>query len=90
MNKPNSFHDFAACATYLITNGYVHKNQLAAIGGSAGGLLVGATINKYPDLFCAAILKVSFWVFFMVNIMAGRLALFLFIERFILCLFSDI
>ncbi|KAH7688999.1 Peptidase S9A prolyl oligopeptidase protein, partial [Dioscorea alata] len=60
MNKPNSFHDFAACAIYLISEGYVHKNQLAAIGCSAGGLLVGATINKYPDLFCAAILKVPF------------------------------
>ncbi|KAJ0986861.1 hypothetical protein J5N97_005217 [Dioscorea zingiberensis] len=60
MNKPNSFHDFAACAIYLISEGYVRKNQLAAIGCSAGGLLVGATINKYPDLFCAAILKVPF------------------------------
>lgn len=38
----------------------MHKNQLAAIGCSAGGLLVGATINLYPDLFCAAILKVPF------------------------------
>ncbi|KAH7688997.1 Peptidase S9A prolyl oligopeptidase protein [Dioscorea alata] len=60
MNKLNSFHDFAACAIYLISEGYVHKNQLVAIGCSAGGLLVGATINKYPDLFCAAILKVPF------------------------------
>ncbi|KAH7688982.1 Peptidase S9A prolyl oligopeptidase protein [Dioscorea alata] len=60
MNKHNSFHDFAACAIYLISEGYVHKNQLVAIGCSAGGLLVGATINKYPDLFCAAILKVPF------------------------------
>ncbi|KAM0941718.1 putative oligopeptidase B [Dioscorea sansibarensis] len=60
MNKPNSFHDFAACAIYLISEGYVHKNQLVAIGCSAGGLLVGATINMYPDLFCAAVLKVPF------------------------------
>lgn len=58
--KLNSVYDFAASAKFLINEGYVHKNQLGAIGCSAGGLLVGATINMYPDLFSTAILKVPF------------------------------
>ncbi|KAG1327452.1 putative protease 2 [Cocos nucifera] len=58
--KLNSIKDFAACGMYLVKEGFVHKNRLCAIGCSAGGLLVGATINLYPDLFCAAILKVPF------------------------------
>ncbi|KAK8950209.1 hypothetical protein KSP40_PGU013767 [Platanthera guangdongensis] len=58
--KLNSIHDFAASAKFLISEGYVHKNQLSAIGCSAGGLLVGATINMFPNLFSAAILKVPF------------------------------
>lgn len=56
--KLNSIKDFAACGLYLVKEGFVHKNRLGAIGCSAGGLLVGAAINMYPDLFCAAILKV--------------------------------
>ncbi|PRQ40557.1 putative oligopeptidase B [Rosa chinensis] len=59
-NKLNSIYDFVSCGNYLIKEGYVHSDQLGAIGHSAGGLLVGATINKYPDLFRAAILKVPF------------------------------
>nr|XP_011462973.1 PREDICTED: prolyl endopeptidase-like isoform X1 [Fragaria vesca subsp. vesca] len=59
-NKLNSIHDFVSCGNYLIKEGYVHRDQLGAIGCSAGGLLVGATINMYPDLFRAAILKVPF------------------------------
>lgn len=58
-NKLNSIYDFVSCGNYLIKEGYVHRDQLGAIGHSAGGLLVGATINMYPDLFSAAILKVS-------------------------------
>ncbi|XP_058112464.1 uncharacterized protein LOC131255693 [Magnolia sinica] len=58
--KLNSIHDFIACGTYLINEGYIHESQLCAIGHSAGGLLVGAAINKYPYLFHAAILKVPF------------------------------
>ncbi|CAL8994756.1 unnamed protein product [Prunus brigantina] len=58
--KLNSVYDFVSCANYLIKEGYVHKDRLGAIGHSAGGLLVGATINMYPDLFRAAILKVPF------------------------------
>ncbi|KAK9934918.1 hypothetical protein M0R45_022044 [Rubus argutus] len=59
-NKLNSIYDFVSCGNYLIKEGYVHRDQLGAIGHSAGGLLVGATINMYPDLFSAAILKVPF------------------------------
>ncbi|KAK9162534.1 hypothetical protein Syun_003436 [Stephania yunnanensis] len=58
--KLNSVYDFVACAKYLINEGYVHKNYLCSVGHSAGGLLLGVAINKYPDLFRAAILKVPF------------------------------
>ncbi|KAK1272661.1 hypothetical protein QJS04_geneDACA016534 [Acorus gramineus] len=58
--KLNSIYDFVACGTYLGDEGYVHKDRLSAIGCSAGGLLVGAAINMYPNLFRAAILKVPF------------------------------
>ncbi|KAK9096269.1 hypothetical protein Sjap_021766 [Stephania japonica] len=58
--KLNSVYDFVACAKFLIDEGYVHKNYLCSVGHSAGGLLLGVAINKYPDLFRAAILKVPF------------------------------
>eukprot|EP00252_Welwitschia_mirabilis_P025366 TRINITY_DN7888_c0_g2_i3.p1 TRINITY_DN7888_c0_g2~~TRINITY_DN7888_c0_g2_i3.p1 ORF type:complete len:221 (-),score=30.38 TRINITY_DN7888_c0_g2_i3:556-1143(-) len=58
--KPNSIYDFIACSRYLLQEKYVHQNMLGAIGTSAGGLLVGAAVNMYPDLFRAIILKVSF------------------------------
>lgn len=59
LEKQNSIQDFIFCANFLIDYGYVHKNRLGSIGYSAGGLLVGAAINMHPDLFGAAILKVS-------------------------------
>ncbi|OVA04889.1 Peptidase S9 [Macleaya cordata] len=58
--KLNSVYDFVACGQYLVNEGYIHKDRLGAIGFSAGGLLVGAAINMYSDLFRAAILKVPF------------------------------
>ncbi|KAL8157387.1 hypothetical protein AgCh_002182 [Apium graveolens] len=58
--KSNSIADFESCAEYLIREGYVHKYQLGAFGGSAGGLLVGAAVNRHPQLFRAVILKVPF------------------------------
>ncbi|KAF8389892.1 hypothetical protein HHK36_024410 [Tetracentron sinense] len=58
--KLNSIYDFVACGKYLVNEGFVHKDQLGAIGFSAGCLLVGAAINMYPDLFRASILKVPF------------------------------
>ncbi|XP_064978433.1 uncharacterized protein LOC103996239 isoform X1 [Musa acuminata AAA Group] len=58
--KMNSIYDFTACGMYLVNEGFVHKNKLAAIGCSAGGLLVAAAINIYQSLFSAVILKVPF------------------------------
>ncbi|XP_020109536.1 uncharacterized protein LOC109724948 isoform X1 [Ananas comosus] len=59
-NKLNSIYDFAACGMYLVAEGFIRKDRLCAIGCSAGGLLVGAVINMYNNLFSAAILKVPF------------------------------
>lgn len=58
LNKLNSINDFISCGDYLTKEGYVCKGQLAAVGHSAGGLLVAAAINRRPELFRAAILKV--------------------------------
>ncbi|KAI3719320.1 hypothetical protein L6452_20217 [Arctium lappa] len=60
LNKLNSIYDFVSCGDYLIKEGYVHKDQLAAVGHSAGGLLVAAAINMHLKLFRAAVLKVPF------------------------------
>lgn len=59
LHKKNSIFDFVSCANYLVKEDYVHRDQLGAIGYSAGCLLLGAAINMCPDLFRAAILKVS-------------------------------
>ncbi|NWF64095.1 MAG: S9 family peptidase [Chloroflexi bacterium] len=59
-NKRNSFTDFIACGEHLIKEGYAAKDKLAAQGGSAGGLLVGASMTMRPDLFRAVIAKVPF------------------------------
>ena len=60
LNKKNSFTDFTACAEHLIKDGFTSPKRLAAIGGSAGGLLVGACMIMRPDLFKAVICKVPF------------------------------
>ncbi|MDI9359041.1 MAG: S9 family peptidase [Phycisphaerales bacterium] len=59
-NKKNTFTDFIACAEKLIKEGYVTKEHLYIQGGSAGGLLIGTTINMRPDLFRGAIAQVPF------------------------------
>lgn len=56
--KHNSINDYISCAKFLIEKSIVHENKLAASGYSAGGLLVAAAINRFPDLFRAAVLKV--------------------------------
>jgi oligopeptidase B len=59
-NKRNTFTDFIACAEHLIAAGYTSRDQLAIMGGSAGGLLVGACLTMRPDLFKAVIAQVPF------------------------------
>jgi oligopeptidase B len=50
LNKRNTFTDFIACGEYLIEAGYTNNSKLAIMGGSAGGLLVGASLTMKPDL----------------------------------------
>ena len=60
LKKKNTFTDFVACAEHLISEGYTAPRHLAIRGGSAGGLLMGATVNLRPDLFAAVIAEVPF------------------------------
>ncbi|XHX81152.1 MAG: S9 family peptidase [Stenomitos frigidus ULC029] len=60
LNKKNTFTDFIACSEHLIAQGWTSKDQLAILGGSAGGLLMGAVINLRPDLFKAVVAHVPF------------------------------
>ncbi|MCB0976871.1 MAG: S9 family peptidase, partial [Acidimicrobiales bacterium] len=58
--KTNSFTDFVACADHLVSSGRVAPDRLAARGGSAGGLLVGAAANLAPGSFRAIVAEVPF------------------------------
>ena len=58
--KPNSFSDFVACARHLVASGRTSPDHLAARGGSAGGLLMGAVANLAPELFRAVVAEVPF------------------------------
>jgi prolyl oligopeptidase len=59
MNKLNVFNDFIAAAEYLIKSKYTNPQKLAIMGGSNGGLLIGATVNMRPELFKVAIPQVG-------------------------------
>jgi len=60
MTKRNTFTDFIACGDYLVEKKYTTHERMVIQGGSAGGLLIGATINLRPDLARVAILRVPF------------------------------
>lgn len=58
--KPNTFDDFVACGRALVEQGVADPERLAIRGGSAGGLLVGAALNRAPDLWGAVVAEVPF------------------------------
>lgn len=60
LNKMNTFSDFNTCAEFLIDQKYTNPDKLFAMGGSAGGLLIGAVINMRPDLYKGVIAAVPF------------------------------
>ena len=60
LHKMNTFTDFIACGRHLINQGYTSPGRLAIMGGSAGGLLMGAVLNLAPDLCHAAVAAVPF------------------------------
>jgi oligopeptidase B len=59
-HKANTFTDFIASADHLVATGRAARHLLVIEGGSAGGLLIGAVLNRRPDLAGAAILQVPF------------------------------
>ncbi len=60
LHKKNTFTDFISCAEFLLEKGYTSKEKLFAMGGSAGGLLMGAVTNMRPDLWRGVISQVPF------------------------------
>jgi len=58
--KKNTFNDFISCGEYLVNQGYTNSGKMFAMGGSAGGLLVGAVANMAPQLFKGIIAQVPF------------------------------
>ncbi len=60
LKKKNTFHDFIDCGEYLLQNKYTSKDKLFALGGSAGGLLMGAIANLRPDMWKGIIAAVPF------------------------------
>ena len=60
LNKKNTFSDFVDCSKYLIKNNYTSAEHHYAMGGSAGGLLMGAIINLAPELYNGVVAQVPF------------------------------
>jgi len=60
LNKKNTFEDYIAVTKYLIEKKYTSKGKIIGLGGSAGGLLMGAVVNKAPELFLGIIMAVPF------------------------------
>ena len=59
-NKKNTFEDYIYAAKYLIKNNYTSNEKIIGMGGSAGGLLMGAVVNQTPELFLGIIMAVPF------------------------------
>jgi oligopeptidase B len=60
LSKKNTFYDFIDCASYLVKYAYTSSDHMYALGGSAGGLLMGAVMNLAPKLFHGIIAAVPF------------------------------
>lgn len=60
LRKMNTFTDFVDCSKYLIENNYTSAKHLYAMGGSAGGLLMGVVVNMNPELYNGIIAAVPF------------------------------
>jgi oligopeptidase B len=60
LEKKNTFTDFIAAATHLVATDVTHPENLVAMGGSAGGLLMGAVANMAPELFAGILAQVPF------------------------------
>ena len=60
LKKKNTFTDFIDCGKYLVEEGYTSRDRLFAMGGSAGGLLMGAVLNMAPELFKGVVADVPF------------------------------
>ena len=60
LKKKNTFNDFIDCSKFLIENNYTSPSHLHALGGSAGGLLMGVIVNEAPELYRSVIAAVPF------------------------------
>ena len=60
LNKKNTFEDYIHVAKFLIEKGYSSKRKIIGMGGSAGGLLMGAVVNQSPELFLGIVMAVPF------------------------------
>ena len=60
LNKKNTFEDYIASAKFLIEKKFTPKGSIIGMGGSAGGLLMGAVVNQAPDLFLGIVMAVPF------------------------------
>ncbi|MFV0304404.1 MAG: S9 family peptidase [Moheibacter sp.] len=60
LHKKNTFNDFVDVSNYLINKKYTSTKHLYAMGGSAGGLLMGAVINQAPELYNGIVAQVPF------------------------------